>query len=136
MMPQLVIFPDVEDLVRGYLASQLAQIEPDALVVAGSLPKDLPAKSVRVRRTGGPSDSVVLDRAQITVECRATIERKAAALAANVRAVVNALGRDPTAVNVGRVAEFSGPYLDPDPVNPKQSRYTATYQVTVRGTVQ
>lgn len=136
-MAEVIIFPDVEDLVRVYLQTLVPAREGMAAVkvYANKLPATLPAKSVLVTRTGGVSKDLVMDMAQVTIECRAGTAGEAERLAALVRGLVGAaeasghLGDVP----IYEVREFSAPYSDPDPRNEKFERFSATYQVAVRG---
>jgi hypothetical protein len=135
-MAELIVFPDVEDLLRRHFAERIPPRISGVQAFAATLPATLPAKSVLVRRTGGPADSLVIDRAQITCESRAKTPGAAHELAQLVRALIGAAEREGVIgdVPVYDVREFSGPYLDPDPLNPTHARYSATYQVAVRGT--
>ncbi|MGV3564155.1 MAG: hypothetical protein ACO1ON_12835 [Nocardioides sp.] len=132
-MAELIAFPDVEDVVRQHLEAVLG-----VAAYGGSTPTDFPATSVTVVRTGGVARSLVVDVATVSVDCRAEAsEQEALDLARLVRAHMNAAERDGAmgAVTVYEVVEISGPYLNPDPLNPAQHRYSATYQVAVRGSV-
>lgn len=139
-MAEVIIFPDVEDLVRQYL--QAAVVTRDGMsgvkVYANKLPETLPAKSVLVTRTGGVTKDLVMDMAQVTIECRAGTTGQAERLAALVRGLVGAAERDGHMVDVPiyEVREFSAPYSDPDPRNEKHERFSATYQVSVRGAAE
>lgn len=134
-MAELIVFPDVEDLVRRYLLAELPARIANVGVDVGQLPATLPDRHVFVRRTGGTSQGLVVDVAQITLEARALRAGAAAALAGMVRALLGRAERDGWLVEVPvyDVRELGAPYLDPDPVNPKHHRYSATYQVAVRG---
>lgn len=133
VVAELIVFPDVEDLVRGYLA--------DALGVdgyAGTTATAFPALSVAVVRTGGVARDLVTDLAMISIDCRAKASETAAlTLAGNVRAHMGAAEREGVigATPVYEVREISGPYLNPDPRNPAVHRYTVAFQVAVRGSV-
>lgn len=135
---EVIVFPDVEDVVRLYLEVELANrpAYATAKVHAGIKPQTFPARMVYVRRTGGPARDLVTDVAQVTVECYAKTGGQAANLAAVVRGLINAAERAGVMgeVPVYEVVEFSGPYLDPDPDAPTLSRYSATYSIAVRGT--
>ena len=129
---EVIEFPDVEALLAGWLKAHQS-----APAYVGSLPQTLPRSCVFVRRTGGTQNDLVRDLAQVTIECRAKTSGGAERLAARCRALMGSLARvgGHGGVTVHEVREFTAPYLDPDPVNPKLSRYSATYQVTVRGVV-
>lgn len=55
---------DVEEITVSWLQS----IVGDGWDVSGNKPKQLPDKFITVDRTGGPRESMVLDRAEILVE--------------------------------------------------------------------
>lgn len=131
---ELITFPDVEEVVRGFLADVLDLAD----VSAGTTPKTFPARSVSIRRTGGLARDLIVDAAIVSIDCRAEAsETEAVCLARDVRAYLGAAERDGVmgATPVYEVLEISAPYLNPDPLNPSQHRYTAIYQVAVRGSV-
>lgn len=132
-MAELIVMPDVEDLTRRFLDSELG----DGTAYTGTAPSTWPPRSVYIRRTGGTTTDLVVDRAQITLECRAALAGTATHLAAHVRALLSAAGRDGWLLEVPLldVVEVSGPYLDPDPISPKLQRYTQTFVLAVRGEV-
>jgi hypothetical protein len=140
MAAEVIVFADVEDLVRQYLQAELATRpgQTTTKAFAGQLPATLPAKSVLVTRTGGVTQDLVVDMAQVTIECRAASAGTAERLAALVRGLIGAAERDGHMLDVPiyEVREFSAPYSDPDPRNAAVYRYSATYQVAVRGTVE
>ena len=135
-MAEVIVFPDVEDAARQYLATALAARTGFATVQTstGTKPATLPAELVHVTRTGGVADLVV-DHPQITVECYAKRGSRAIQIAQMVRALLAAAARDGAMGDLtiyGRT-EFAGPYLDPDPNAPAYTRYSATSQFAVRG---
>lgn len=140
MAAQVIIFPDVEDLIRVYLQAQVTTRADMAgvKVHANKLPATLPAKSILVTRTGGVSKDLVMDMAQVTIECRAGTAGEAERLASLVRGLVGAAERDGNlgGTPIYEVREFSAPYSDPDPRNEKHERFSATYQVAVRGAAE
>lgn len=140
MAAEVIVFPDVEDLVRLFLQDELASRpgQSTTKVFAGQLPATLPAKSVLVTRTGGVTRDLVIDLAQVTIECRAATAGAAERLAALVRGLIGAAERDGRMgdVPIYEVRDFSAPYSDPDPRNEAVQRYSATYQVAVRGSVE
>lgn len=132
-MAEVIAFPDVEDLVRTHLADTLK-----VAAYAGTTAQDLPDRSVTVVRTGGIAQNLVTDAAMVSVDCRSgRSEQDAAHLAQLARAHLRAAEHAGwlAGVPLYRVAEIAGPYLNADPRNPTQHRYSATYQVTVRGQV-
>lgn len=132
-MAEVVVFPDVEDLTRLHL--QAEPLLAGVSVYAGQLPATWPAELVLVRRTGGPSRDMVTDLAQVTIESRAKTAGRAQRIAAIVRAVLKAAALDGAldGVPLYEVRDLSGPYADPDPNHPTVPRYSATYQLAVRG---
>ena len=130
---ELITFPDVEDLVRGYLADTLS-----ISAYAGTTPTAFPAQSVAIVRTGGVARDLVTDLATISIDCRAkSSETVALGIARQVRAHLGAVEREGVigTTPVYEVREISGPYLNPDPRNPAVHRYTVAFQVAVRGSV-
>lgn len=133
----MIVFRDAEDLARRFLLSKLVGVPElsGTQCFVGSLPKTLPALSVFIRRTGGPARDRVTDLAQLTFECRAKAGSKAERLVATVGGFLR------WAEDAGMMLEapvyevnaLSNGYLDPDPVNPSFERYTATFQVAIRG---
>lgn len=122
---EVIVFPDVEQLVIDGIAPELAA-RGWVVPVTTRTPNPRPAEYVRVIRTGGVRVNLVLERAQITVEAFAEREARAERLAALVRGIL------PTLEAAYDVDEFSAPGNLPDPTT-AQHRYTATYGVLVRG---
>jgi len=128
--PQPIRFPDVEAMLAAWM--------PTVLPVPCStrIPNPRPSRWVRILRTGGPSEMLVVDQAQITVECWNDNLVGAANDAATVRAHLRALqGRTVAGVQVLRVREWGGPANLPD-THSAQPRYTWTVSIDVRGTPQ
>jgi hypothetical protein len=124
-VPEVIVFPDVEQLLIDELKPALAA-RGWAVTVSSRVPSTRPAEFVRLMRTGGVRRGLVLDDAQVTVEAWAKSESRAVELAQLCRGLL------PTFDPVYGVAEFSAPANLPDPTT-AQVRYTATYRVTVRG---
>jgi hypothetical protein len=135
---EAIVFPDVEDLLRIYLADQLEDVFAftDIAVHAAQRPTPLPDRMVFLRRTGGTSRDIVTDLAQVTVEAYGRTGSDAILIAQMVQALMGTLERDggTAGVAIHDVQVFSGPYLDPDQLAPNHYRYSATYQAAVRGT--
>jgi hypothetical protein len=126
-MMETIAFPDVEATVVSHLASLV-----DA-PVSTRVPNPRPTSFVLAFRTGGPRDSLVIDSAQLTIECWAPETVAAADLARTVRAHLGAMtGLTIGGVHVGRVAEMSGPANLPDPTS-GDARYTWSIVLPVRG---
>lgn len=132
---EVIVFDDVEDLTRLHLRD--AALLDGVSVYAGKLPPTWPEELILVRRTGGPSRDMVTDLAQVTIECRAETDGRAARIASIVRGVLKAAALDGHlhTAPLYDARDLSGPYLDPDPNHPTVPRYSATFQLAVRGSV-
>jgi len=127
-----VAFEDAVALTLGYLSDELPSHGWD-IPTHKNVPNPRPPVFVRVLRTGGTSRAVVVDQAQLTVECWADHDADAADLASTVRALVSSMaGRVVDGVQCYRVAELSGPADLPDPLS-DQNRMTWTVTVHLRG---
>lgn len=139
-MGDLILFADVEDDLRQHLNTTLPGFGFTQTSYV-KRPEKLPASFIFIHRTGGPRRDMVTDQAQITIECYAQSkgspdESLAFRVAQFVRSLMNALEGDLLGGNqVDSVNEFSGAYNDPDPLSPNHARFTATYQLAVRGEV-
>jgi hypothetical protein len=120
-----ILYPDIENLVCGYLRTRMASPPPTGIRV----PSPRPNEFIRVQRTGGIKETLVSEAAQVTVEAWAQSEERASLLLSTCRAILNAA--DATLYGV---REFSGPANLPDPLS-AQIRYTMSFQVRARGTV-
>lgn len=134
---QAIMFPDVEELLRDFFLAQFDDLDGYATtaVYAATRPETLPGKFLLVTRTGGTSQSLVLDRAQVTIQAYGKTGGSAERLAAVARALIGRAERNGLlgTVPIYEVREFSAPYSDPDELAPEHYRYSATYQVAVRG---
>lgn len=130
-MNEPIAFPDAEAALVAWLPGVIATYGVDAPVHTRT-PNPRPDQFVKVFRTGGPSRSVVLDDAQITVECWGQSDSEAADMALVVRAVILATANTEAGdALIYRAREFSGPARLPDESG--QPRYSWTVQVTTRG---
>jgi len=131
------VMPDTEDAARLHLTAAFAARPAFAAVTAttGTKPATFPAEFVHIARTGGPARDLVTDQPQITLESYAKRGSRAVAIANLARALLHAAAREGemAGVTVYGLTEFVGPYLDPDPDAPSFTRYSATYQLAVRG---
>lgn len=131
--PEVIVFPDVEQLLVEWLPGRL-QAAGITVTVVTAVPSPRPAEFVRVLRVGGTAAEFYRDRATMLVEAWAGLESRAYEIAAVCRGLINALpgfdigGYPP----VYKVEEASGPANLPDPTS-AQHRYTATYALHVRG---
>lgn len=142
---QIVVMPDVEQLLADYLKSQISVfVANGAAIKVGTRlenvtgqPNNRPVESVVLYRTGGTAGTIVSDKPTVTVDVRAPLESRAQFVAAVCHALLLAAGRDGVVLGghqVYGVAEFSGPGNLPDPVT-AVPRYTFTVQVHIAGTV-
>lgn len=129
MTTPFVLFPDATRIVADRLR---ALLEPTPVVTR--VPKPRPDRFVLVRRLGGARANLVVDDAQLGIECWDDTDAEAHDLAQLARAHVNAMaGTVAGGVRVYAVREFAGPADLPDPLS-NQPRYVFTSQVAVRGT--
>lgn len=129
---EVIEFPDAELVVARFLHEELTRWGSPAKV-STSVSSTVP--SVRVLRTGTGSDvSLVVDPAQITVDCYAAKESQAAALIGLVRSLLLAAGHAGSMAGVTcyQVTPLGGPSNLPDPVT-SAHRYTASFIVPLRG---
>lgn len=132
-MPEVIVFPDVEDLLVTYLSTELAA-RGDTATVHTVVPADRPDRFVLVPRVGGTRANLVVDNATIGIEAWASTDQQAHDLCQLVRGLVHALpGRVVDGVTFYRTGEFAGPTNLPDPVS-RQSRCIFTPTVSCRGT--
>lgn len=122
-----VTFPDAAAVVITRLKAALP-----ALAIHHEVPAQRPTTFIRVFRTGGPRDSLVVDGAQLTIESWAPDVDTAMINAQAVRARLNVLPDLPSSPAIYRIDEFSGPQELPDPLSGSR-RVTWTAAVLVRG---
>lgn len=136
-MAEVIVFPDAENAVRRHLIAAFAARPGFTTVTAttGVKPSSFPTEFVHVTRTGGPSEGLVIDRPQITLESYAKTSGRAVAVAQMALALLHAAVREGKVdgFTVYGMTEFSGPYADPDPNSLSHTRYSATIQLAVRG---
>lgn len=129
---EVITFPDTEDLLVTYLATELPA-HGDTATAHVQVPNPRPARFVLVPRVGGPARSFVVDEPTIGVECWASRPAQALALASLVRGLLQALpGQTVAGVPFYSYGEFTGPTNLPDPES-TQARYILTVTFTVRG---
>ena len=123
-----VLFGDTTAVVVAALDAALAA------PVYGRVPNPRPVSFVRVDRTGGPAENLVVDGAAIVVESYAETDAEAHDLAQLARQALKAAQATTVdGAQVYRVTEASGPGRLPDPLS-DQPRWTQTFTVQVRGT--
>jgi hypothetical protein len=121
---EAIQFRDAEAAILAYLTPYLGGVP------AGTkLPETIPAKFLKVVRTGGPKETLISERAQITLEAYADRETDAINLLQLARAWLNRAD----GIIFGAV-ELSGPGNLPDPIT-AHTRYTMTVMVRLRGVV-
>jgi hypothetical protein len=118
--------PDAVQFFCDYLEPELGV--PVGVEAAGTAP------FVRINRTGGPKQTPVSDRPQITFEIFHRLGSGSWALAEQTREAVYALaGTTVSGINVKDVQEAGGPQSEPDPTFPALHRHTFTLLVHMRG---
>ena len=135
-MAELLVAPDVVELVCAVLRSRLPDIPDQAVVpVVRAVPNPRPPRFVTVRQLGGAGRDValpVVDRVSVAVEAWADQVAAAHDLAQTARAVVHAAqGTVHGGIQVYRVVEAGAPVELPDPLS-DQPRVTFTAELTVR----
>lgn len=130
---EAIAFPDVEAVLVQWLESVLPGYGVN-VPVSTKVPNPRHGRFIRIQRTGGPRQGLVVDGAQVTVECWDTDAPAASATASIVRAVLSSARNEttPSGDLIYGVTEFVGPALLPDLSG--QSRYSWTVQIRLRGT--
>jgi hypothetical protein len=132
---ELIVFADPEQVLVDHLGSALAALpEFVGVPVSGRIPSPRPTRFVRVRVVGGTQTDLISDVPTLVVEAYASLDTTASRLAAICRALLEQGGR------AGYLAGTPCRYVDvvgrpqnlPDPLT-EQTRYTATYAVSLRG---
>lgn len=132
---EVITFPDAEGAVADFLRAELvtrmgwAGVKVSVKLQAGT--------HVQVIRTGGTTEGLIRDHAQITLDCRATDGPTASRLAGDCRALMLAAGRAGVmdGHTVYEVDAFAAPQNNPDPTT-SAARYSATYTVPFRGATE
>lgn len=111
-VPEAIAFGNVEAATVGYLAPLVG------VPVVRVIPATRPAKFVRVLLTGTSRRSLTLADAHVTIECWASSDADAEALARLVYAQMCAMDLpDGTHVPDGPDGWLGGPYASPDPTS-------------------
>lgn len=128
----VVAFPDVETVLVEWISDVLEGHDLEQPVTT-RVPNPRPSRFVRIQRTGGPQSNLVVDGAQVTIECWDDNQPDAAATARILRAELAAIRNVTTGSGdlIYRTDEFSGPSILPDLSG--QPRYSWTVRVHVRG---
>lgn len=131
-MDGLVLFPDATAVVIDHLTDTLPDYG-ESCPIHKNTPDPRPSRFVQVFRTGGPRHNLVVDGAQLTIECWADTAAEAADLASLVRAALLAVRSDVVGtVTFYKVDELAGPADLPDPLS-QQARMTWSVIAFVRG---
>jgi hypothetical protein len=134
-MAYVALFPDAPMAIADAVQVRHRAAFASQLEVTNRIPNPRPAEFVRVLGVGGVRRDRVTDVPTLAVEAWASTRSRAAALAQEVRAVIASLeGATFAGYTVQDVDEYAGPGDLPDPLS-DQSRYTATYAVTVRSEI-
>lgn len=127
-MAEVIVFRDAVQVILDWLGTALPA-HGETAQLHKNIPITRPARFVRALRTGGPRHNMVVDAAQVTVECWADTDAEAQDLAQLVRGVINAMPLDRVCY---RIDEVGGPADLPDP-DSNQSRTTWSVLVYLRG---
>ncbi|MBP2211086.1 hypothetical protein JOJ87_001430 [Rhodococcus ruber] len=132
-MAELVVFPDLEPTLVGYLTAELAARSITA-TVATKVPRERPATMVRISGTGGSRRNALYEDSGALVECWAANEVAASGLARIVRALVDDL--DVAAADGGWITAngTSTPVFFPEP-DVTSPRYQFTAQFLTQGQI-
>jgi hypothetical protein len=131
----VALFPDAPERVADAIQVRHRAAFASQLVTTNRTPNPRPAEFVKVILVGGVRRDQVTDVPTLAVEAWAGSRTRAAALAQEVRAVIASLeGATFPGYTVQDVDEYAGPGDLPDPLS-DQSRYTATYAVTIRSEI-
>ena len=128
-MAELIVFPDA-----ALAAVLILRAGVDDTAVGTRVPNPREHPFVVVRRIGGVRRNMVVDAAQLSVECWAATEEAAHDLAQLCRGLLHqAEGTTVDGITVYRMVEIGGPVLLPDPES-ADPRYVGTYELNTRGT--
>lgn len=128
---EVVVFPDIQELLCDYLRGQLTEYGYTDIHVSTKVPTVRPDEFVRVMVVGGERRSVKIDAPRVVVESWGATEQSAADLAKVVRGLIFALDRH-DGVQVYNVRETQRPINLPDPKT-SHERFTGTYIVPIEG---
>lgn len=137
-MTEVIIPKPAVSLVIAAVTSRLSATVYSGTLVSGSRPSEasgytghLPARWVRITRSGGGMSNRVTDNARLLVECWSDDSVDAEALANTVRGAITSLtgGKFSLGHVRGVEAVDDGPTQFPDPLVPSHDRWQ--FQVTV-----
>lgn len=131
-MREVIVFPDIEELLVAYLTEQLP-IHGFDVEAHTQIPDERPESFVTVPRVGGPRRSLVVDSPTISCDSWAIRPKPAQDLAQMVRGLIHAAeGQVLDGYQIYRVREFTGPGNLPDNLS-AHSRYSQAFSILVRG---
>lgn len=129
-MPQILVFPDSEELFRVALQVMVEQVTGTAVPASTKVPNPRPKEFLVVRRVGGSLRDLVTDVPVLQVEAWAATESRADRLAQVVRSLMHYFV-EINGFAVNGLEEVTGPVSFPD--GSAHERYTASYAPAVRG---
>lgn len=125
-----VEFPDLEDVLTGYLPELL-----DGVTCTTRVPSERPGRFLKLNRTGGGRRGRTVETAWVDFEAWGETETEAYELAAAAVSHLEAAPGDPRfPVNLYRVAVAGAPGVLPDPVS-DAFRYVFKLELVVAGLV-
>lgn len=131
-MGDVALFPDAPERVADAIQVRHRAVFASQLVTTNRTPSPRPEEFVKVILVGGVRRDRVTDVPTLAIEAWAGSRSRAAALAQEVRAIIHSLeGVTFAGYSIQAVDEYAGPGDLPDPLS-DQSRYTATYAVSIR----
>ncbi|WP_028477863.1 hypothetical protein [Nocardia sp. CNY236] len=134
-MVEIVLFPDVEELVVGYLTARLTERGDDTLVTR-SPPESPPGRMVRVRSAWGEDRGRALSSRFVTIQCTDETPSGAAELTELCFAILRSSWNDPSVPRIRDAVLADRPddrLPDPDPYVPN---YQFTLSILLRGQAQ
>lgn len=134
MAAPIVLFPDARTALIDRVEADAASFGLSGLTVSSMIPNPRPERFVVIDRTGGPRRDLIVDEAQLTIDCWAADDVKAHDLAEIVRGIIGAAAGTATGgVQFYRIDELAGPQHLPDPDSAHQARYRWSVLAQVRG---
>ena len=134
-MAYVALFPDAAERIADEVQVRHRAAFGSTLTTTNRTPNPRPAEFAKVILVGGVRRDQVTDVPTLAVEAWAASRSRASTLAQEVRAVIHSLvGATFAGYAVQDVAEYAGPGDLPDPLS-DQSRYSATYAVTIRSEI-
>lgn len=113
----------------GSLIVWMRPLIPEA-TIAGTVPRVLPAKFIRIVRIGGPRQFPVMDTPTLSIEAWDATETAAHDLVQKARRLLWSLqGGIVNGIAVYRIEEFAGPGYLPDPDHEGRPRFVFTASV-------